>query len=161
MRQIFQAVVPAPFGALGVQILDDAIREIVYLPPGTPAQSPTHALAERAARQLERYLADPDYRFDLPLRPAGTAFQQAVWREICAVPRGSVARYGDIARKLNSAARAVGQACGANPYPPVVPCHRVVSAGGLGGFANHTDGFLMATKRWLLTHEGWLPNRLV
>ena len=77
------------------------------------------------------------------------------------VPRGQVVSYGYIAKRLRSAARAVGQACGANPFPPIVPCHRVVSASGLGGFANNTDGFLIATKRWLLTHEGWLSNSLI
>ncbi|HLU76884.1 MAG TPA: methylated-DNA--[protein]-cysteine S-methyltransferase [Burkholderiales bacterium] len=161
MQTEYQAILPTPFGALGVLTQDDAVREIVYLPPETAPLAPQNALAERACAQLQRYVADPDYIFDLPLCTAGTPFQRAVWREICAVPRGQVTRYADIARKLSSAARAVGQACGANPFPPVVPCHRVVSANGLGGFANHTDGYLMATKRWLLRHEGWLANPLL
>jgi len=161
MPRSFQAVLPTPFGAFGVLTEGEAVREIVYLPPESRAVAPRDALSARVCEQLERYIDDPDYVFDLPLVAAGTAFQQAVWREICAVPRGQVTSYGAIARNLSSAARAVGQACGANPFPPVVPCHRVVSAAGLGGFANHTDGFLMATKRWLLTHEGWLSRPLV
>ncbi len=161
MPSHYQAIVPAPFGALGVITAGKTLREIVYLPPGTAACAATDAVAARAAKQLLRYLDDPDYVFDLPLCEAGTAFQRAVWREICAVPRGQVVNYGYIAKRLNSAARAVGQACGANPFPPAVPCHRVVSASGLGGFANNTDGFLIATKRWLLTHEGCLTDRLL
>lgn len=159
----YHAIVPAPFGALGIVTDDSAtsISEIVYLPSGTRAKSAINPLANRAVEQLVHYFDDPDYVFDLPLCGAGTAFQQAVWREISAVPRGQVLSYGQIAKRLNSAARAVGQACGANPFPPIVPCHRVVSARGLGGFANHTDGFLLDTKRWLLTHEGWLSNTLV
>jgi len=157
MRRIYQAIVPTPFGALGVETDGQAIVEIVYLPPGTSAKTPENQIAERTAAQLLRYIDDPDFRFDLPLCSAGTAFQQAVWREISAIPRGEVVSYGHIAKRLHSAPRAVGQACGANPFPPIVPCHRVVSAAGLGGFANNTDGYLLATKRWLLTHEGWTP----
>lgn len=161
MSTVYQAIVPAPFGALGVVTDGTTVLEIVYLPPGTPAKEAANGLADRAVKQLIRYFDDPDYVFDLPLCAAGTAFQRAVWREISAVPRGQVVSYGHIAKHLRSAARAVGQACGANPFPPIVPCHRVVSASGLGGFANNTDGFLIATKRWLLTHEGWLSNSLI
>jgi methylated-DNA-[protein]-cysteine S-methyltransferase len=159
---VYQAVVAAPFGALGVICDASSVSEIVYLPPGTAPLAPRGALAERVAIQLERYVGDADFRFDLPLMPtAGTPFQRAVWGEISAVPRGRVVSYGYIAKRLGSAARAVGQACGANPFPPIVPCHRVVSASGLGGFANNTDGFLIATKRWLLAHEGCLTDRLL
>ena len=75
-------------------------------------------------------------------------------REIAAIPRGEVRTYGDLAKRLGSSARAVGQACGDNPVPIVVPCHRVVGANGIGGFAHAADGYLVATKRWLLAHEG-------
>jgi len=157
----YQAVVPTPFGALGVLTENEAVREIVYLPPGTAPRDAANAVAARTVQQLLRYLDDPDYAFNLPFCNAGTSFQQAVWREISAVPRGQVVTYGHIAKRLGSAARAVGQACGTNPFPPIVPCHRVVSASGIGGFANNTGGFLIATKRWLLTHEGCLPNSLL
>ncbi|MBX3686348.1 MAG: methylated-DNA--[protein]-cysteine S-methyltransferase [Rhodocyclaceae bacterium] len=149
----FSVVVPAPFGALGVSSDDLVIRSIVFLPPGTPALAPRSALAEEARRQILAYLADPYCRFTLPLGISGSAFQRRVWAEIARIPAGELQRYGDLARRLGSAARAVGQACGANPYPLVVPCHRVVSASGLGGFANSTGGFLLDTKRWLLAHE--------
>jgi methylated-DNA-[protein]-cysteine S-methyltransferase len=63
--------------------------------------------------------------------------------------------YGALAAALQSSARAVGGACGANPYPVVVPCHRVIASdGGLGGFARQRGGFLLEVKRWLLQHEG-------
>jgi len=146
-------VLRAPFGAVGVCSDDLVIRSIVFLPPGTPPLAPRDALAERAQRQILAYLEDPYCSFDLPLGLSGTNFQRRVWAEISRIPAGELRRYGDLARRLASAARAVGQACGANPYPLVVPCHRVVSAGGLGGFANATGGFLLDTKRWLLAHE--------
>lgn len=154
MAADFDAVITTAFGALGVRTAENAISEIRFLPPGTPRQKPTNALAERACAQLAAYLSDPKAGFDLPLKAAGTDFQRSVWRTIAAIPKGKTLTYGEIARQLKSAPRAVGQACGRNPYPVVVPCHRVVAAdGGLGGFASATGGYLLDTKRWLLAHE--------
>lgn len=153
---IFSAVVPAPFGAIGVRTTGDRLQELVYLQPSHALQDPLDALAEQAAMQIERYFAEPDFRFDLPLATVGTHFQQRVWGAIASIPRGTVRTYGDLARLLGSAPRAVGQACGANWFPLVVPCHRVTAAGGLGGFSNSDDasGFHLGVKRWLLAHEG-------
>ena len=153
---IFSAVVPAPFGAIGVRTTGGLLQELVYLPPSYALQDPANALAEQAAAQLERYFAEPDFRFDLPLATVGTGFQQRVWGAIASIPRGTVRTYGDLARLIGSAPRAVGQACGANWFPLVVPCHRVTAAGGLGGFSNSDDanGFHLGVKRWLLAHEG-------
>ena len=153
---LFSAVVEAPFGAIGIRTEAGALRELVYLPPSFDARAPADPLAEKAARQLERYFVEPDFRFDLPLLPAGTAFQRRVWDVIAAIPRGDVLTYGEVARIIQSAPRAVGQACGRNWFPLVIPCHRVVASGGLGGFALHDDetGFHLGVKRWLLTHEG-------
>ena len=155
MNRHFDAVLPAPFGKMGVRIAEGMVRELVYLPDSMPDQAPGCALTRKVARQLEAYYANPDVVFTLPLAPAGTAFQQQVWNRISTVPRGAVTTYGTIARTIGSAPRAVGQACGANWYPIVIPCHRVVSAAGIGGFANHdADGFFLDVKRWLLRHEG-------
>ena len=154
MAAEFDAVMKTPFGALGVRTEGNAVAEIRFLPPGTRATKPKTALAERACTQLSAYLADPKAGFDLPLAPAGTPFQRSVWRAIAAIPKGRTLTYGEIAKRLKSAPRAVGQACGRNPYPMVVPCHRVVAAdGGLGGFASATGRYLLDTKRWLLEHE--------
>ncbi len=154
MAAEFDAVLAAPFGALGVRTEGNAIAEIRFLPPGTPALKPKTALAERACAQLASYLTDPKAGFDLPLKADGTDFQRSVWCAIAAIPQGKTLTYGEIAKRLKSAPRAVGQACGRNPYPVVVPCHRVVAAdGGLGGFASATGGYLLDTKRWLLEHE--------
>jgi methylated-DNA-[protein]-cysteine S-methyltransferase len=153
---IFDAIVLAPFGAVGVRTDTAVVRELVYLPKTFDEKASTNAIAERAALQLERYFADPDSRFDLPLQSLGTAFQHRVWKAISAIPRGEVLTYGDIAKLIRSAPRAVGQACGANWFPIVIPCHRVTAAGGLGGFSNSDDesGFHLGVKRWLLRHEG-------
>jgi methylated-DNA-[protein]-cysteine S-methyltransferase len=105
------------------------------------------------ASQLERYRADPDTRFDFPIAIEGTPLQRAVWDAMCAIPRGRTRTYGDIARELGADARDIGQACGDNRLPIVIPCHRVVAANGLGGFAHATSGYLIEVKRWLLAHE--------
>lgn len=153
---LFSAIVAAPFGAIGIRTEQGAVRELVYLPRTFDEKAPTDALAEQAARQVARYLAEPDFRFALPLAAVGTAFQRRVWEVIAAIPRGEVLTYGAVAKRLGSAPRAVGQACGANWFPLVIPCHRVTAAGGLGGFSNHDDatGFHVGVKRWLLAHEG-------
>ena len=137
--------------AVGTQ--DGRVAQIRYLPPSTPTLAPRNALAERAARQLERYREDPDTSFDLPLAIEGTDFQKRVWAAMCAIPRGRTRTYGELASELGDHARAVGQACGDNRLPIVIPCHRVVAADGIGGFAHSTDGFLIEAKRWLLLHE--------
>jgi methylated-DNA-[protein]-cysteine S-methyltransferase len=154
--ELFSAIVAAPLGAVGVRTEAGLLRELVYLPPHFHEKEAQDAVAERAAEQLSRYFADPAYRFDLPLAPVGSAYQQRVWAAIASIPRGQVRTYGDVARLIGSAPRAVGQACGANWFPLVIPCHRVTAAGGLGGFANHDDGngFHLGVKRWLLAHEG-------
>ena len=154
--ELFSAIVAAPFGAIGIRTEGDRVREMVYLQPRFEEKDPENATAELAARQVEQYLRDPDFRFELPLFETGSAFQKRVWGAISAIPRGSVLTYGRIAREIGSAPRAVGQACGANWFPLVIPCHRVTAAGGLGGFSNSDDenGFHLSVKRWLLRHEG-------
>jgi len=152
--QTYQAVIAAPGFCLGVRCDETEIHAIEFLEP-CPEVAPGNALAAEAARQLRAYLADPDFAFGLPLRPSGTAFQRRVWEQIAAIPGRQTRTYGEVAKALHNAPRAVGQACGANPFPLLVPCHRVVAAGGgLGGFARHGGGFLLDVKRWLLAHEG-------
>lgn len=154
----YQAVVAAPGFALGVQCTDDEITRIDFL-EAQPEQAPNTLLAAEAARQLQGYLSNPAFEFSLPLRPSGTTFQRRVWEQISAIPTGHTDTYGQLAKNLKNAPRAVGQACGANPFPLVVPCHRVIaSGGGLGGFARERGGLLLDIKRWLLRHEAGLSN---
>ena len=159
----WSAVMQAPFGKLGIKtgICDDSlmIQEIFYVSQDAPLQHPTNALAQLAIRQIEHYLVDPSFTFDLPLIPYGTNHQNRVWREISGIPLGQVTTYGALAKAIKSAPRAVGQACGSNPYPIVVPCHRVIAATGIGGFARHDEeGYHRSIKTWLLQHEGVIDN---
>lgn len=153
MEKPFQAVVVAPTFCLGVRCDEAEILALEFLPPRAEL-APTNALAAETVRQLRAYLADADFAFCLPLQPAGTRFQRRVWEQIAQIPSRQTRSYGDVAKAIKSAPRAVGQACGANPYPVVVPCHRVIAAGGgLGGFARQGGDFFLDVKRWLLAHE--------
>lgn len=141
--------IPSPLGPITIEDEDGAIVRIRMGDDGARERSPA---LEAAAEQLTRYFAGTLTRFDLPLAPRGTAFQRRVWDALSAIPYGALRSYGDLARDLGSVARAVGQACGANPLPIVVPCHRVLAqGGGIGGFSGFhgTD-----SKRFLLALEG-------
>lgn len=151
----YQAKIATPFAVLGLRIEEDWLTDIEYLPLDTPLLAPRTPLAKEVCNQLLAYIADPDFVFDLSLHIGGTVHQRRVWRAIQDIPAGSTRSYGDIAVELHSAPRAVGQACGANRLPIVIPCHRVIAkSGGLGGFMNASDGVPLTIKRWLLQHEG-------
>jgi methylated-DNA-[protein]-cysteine S-methyltransferase len=149
----YAAVLSAPTFSIGIECNADEITGIDYLEPQSEV-APTTLLAQEVVRQLRAWLKDPRFDFGLPLAPAGTHFQRRVWNAVAAIPPGRTMSYGEVAAAIRSGPRAVGNACGANPYPIVVPCHRVVAANqGLGGFGRNNDGFLLDIKRWLLRHE--------
>jgi len=150
----YQAKLKTPFGILGIRCTDDALTCIEFLAPDTAPQPPRNVFARKVCKQLSAYCADADFHFDLALQPGGTAHQNKVWQAMCAIPRGQVRTYGDLAAQIGSAPRAVGQACGNNPIPIVIPCHRVVGKADLGGFMHHSGGYALDIKRWLLKHEG-------
>ena len=150
----FNAKMKTPFAVLGIRTAAGVVTTIEYLPRSERAKPPDNALAERVMRQIERYFADPEFRFTLPLAAAGTPFRERIREALNAIPVGESRTYGELARRLHTAPRAVGGACGANDIALVVPCHRVVgSQGSLGGFMHAIDGDPLAIKRWLLTHE--------
>ncbi|HSM97977.1 MAG TPA: methylated-DNA--[protein]-cysteine S-methyltransferase [Gallionella sp.] len=156
----YQAKIAVPFGVLGIRCDDRALIGIDFLPATQKPQRATGAFAETVCEQLLRYLEDPDEQFSVPLRPGGTPHQQKVWLAMCNIPRGKTRSYGELAAELRSAAQAVGQACGANPIPIIIPCHRVVGKTGLGGFMRHAGGDPLDIKRWLLAHEAAAPLSL-
>jgi len=153
----WDAVIEFPKMKVAIATREEKVSGIRYLPLASESKDPRNALAERAARQLERYRGDPDAKFDLPLLVEGSEFQRRLWQALREIPRGRTLTYGEMARKLGAvdheAARAVGQACGDNRLPIVIPCHRVVGADGIGGFSHTTSGYLIEAKRWLLMHE--------
>ena len=143
-----------PFAVLDIHTAGEFLTHIEYLPRGAATLDPLDRLAERVCRQIERYLDDPEYRFNLPFGYRGTDFQCRVWRAIGAIPSGRTQTYLDVARQLRTAPRPVGGACGANRIPLMIPCHRVLGSGGIGGFMRMRRGPGIEIKRWLLRHEG-------
>ena len=155
----FQACLRAPFATLGITTTATHVTGIRFLAPTMPPKAPRRdTLAYLACLQLQRYLEEPRYAFDLPLALSGTHHRLQVWEAMQRIAPGLTRTYGEIAEELGSSARAVGGACGANPIPLVVPCHRIVAAGrSLGGFMGSREpGFELGIKRWLLEHEGAL-----
>lgn len=136
------------FGRLGIEETDGAITRLVW--DGRDAGRETPLLKEAAA-QMRAYDQGQLQQFDLPYAVTGSEFQRQVCEVMFAIPFGETLTYGDIAKQLGQPAQPVGQACGANPIPVIIPCHRVLSATGLGGFSG--DGGI-ETKVALLRHEG-------
>jgi methylated-DNA-[protein]-cysteine S-methyltransferase len=151
------ALLIAPFGGVAIVADARAIISIRLQASATRAIAPPkNTLAHLACVQLMAYFDNPRFEFDLPIRLAGSKHQLDVWQAMRAIAAGHTETYGAIADKVGSNARAVGTACGKNPVPIVVPCHRVVAASGLGGFMGGKRDDPLAIKRWLLTHEGAL-----
>jgi methylated-DNA-[protein]-cysteine S-methyltransferase len=149
----YQAKLTVPFGVLGIRCDDRALLGIDFLPATEKTQRAASALAKTVCDQLQHYFENPDAKFSVPFNAVGTPHQQKVWLAMCNIPRGETRSYGELATALNSGAQAVGQACGANPIPIIIPCHRVVGKSGLGGFMRHASGVPLDIKRWLLAHE--------
>jgi methylated-DNA-[protein]-cysteine S-methyltransferase len=141
--------IPSPIGQLTIEEAGDMIVAIRW---GNGGGNGSPLLAE-AARQLAAFFDGRLKDFDLPLSPAGTAFENRVWQAMQMIPYGETRTYGDLAHATDSGPRAVGRACGRNPIPIVIPCHRVLARGGLGGYSG--DGGLV-TKQRLLALEGAL-----
>ena len=154
-------VIAAPVGCLGIstEMVEGSLMlsRMDYLSANASLIAPQNQLAKEVARQCKAYFQDPHWQFDLPTKPAGTEHQRRVWASIQEIPAGQTRTYGELAKQIQSGARSVGTACGANPYPLIAPCHRVVSAQGIGGFMKeNSPGLYRQIKLWLLRHEGAL-----
>lgn len=156
---------PAKLSAwLLVYFSDSAVVEVVYCTNKPRADiTLTHIhtlplshypLAKRIVDELSAYWKNPHFVFQLPLLPRGTAYQQKVWALMRSIPVGQTITYGQASDKLQSSPRAIGGACGANPIPLFIPCHRIVAKRGLGGFSHQRDGKMLTIKHYLLKHEG-------
>lgn len=149
----YDAVIASPVGRLGIVLEDGSLADISFLGDGATLKPPRSAAARKIRRQLHSYFTNPCFAFRVPMTLSGTAFQQRVWHALQRIPAGRTLSYGVLARKLATSARAVGNACRANPIPIVIPCHRVVAANGAGGFMGRRSGGPLRLKHWLLEHE--------
>ena len=135
-------------GVFSIEETDGAITALHWRAAKMDEETP---LLVEARRQLIAYAQGDLTEFDLPLVPEGGPLQQAVLAEMRAIPFGETKTYGEIAKVVGAPAQAVGQACGANTIPVIIPCHRVTGTGGLGGFSGMGS---VETKVELLRHEG-------
>jgi methylated-DNA-[protein]-cysteine S-methyltransferase len=122
----------SPVGALGADAVDGAVTALHWGRDGTLAEGP---LYKQMADELAAYFAGTLQKFQTPVAPRGSAFQQRFSAALCAIPYGETRTYGELANDLGVSAQAIGQACGANPIAIIIPCHRVLAAGGLGGYS--------------------------
>jgi methylated-DNA-[protein]-cysteine S-methyltransferase len=146
----------SPIGRLAIHTQDGRVTQLDYAVRGAVSKVLTDPLHKTIKRQLQRYFANPSTNFSLPLALRGTPFQQRVWQALQAIPVSQTRSYGELATRLHTSARAIGNACRANPVPLIVPCHRVVAKNHIGGFSGATRGSQIERKRWLLRHEGAL-----
>lgn len=158
MNTEFSAIVPSPFGAIGINTQDDFLIGLALLSHemlvGSVKEKPaTDAFTQSIVNQIKTYLADSKAALDSRYALHGTPFQTRVWHVIAQIPSGQVLNYTALANKVGSGPRAVANACGANNVPLFIPCHRVVAKNGLGGFMQGEAGGL-SIKQWLLKHEG-------
>lgn len=130
---------------IGLEILLDTKDEVI-----NPAPTP---FITKIIKQLDNYFFNPKFRFSLPMKIVGTPMQKTIWKELQKIPIGDVVTYGEIARKIHTSPRVVGNACCKNPIPIIIPCHRVVGAVDLGGYSGTRVGNMLSVKQWLLEHE--------
>lgn len=161
MDSEFTLELSSPLGHLKLEFQDNRLSSLQIIEVPTILEKLSVAtvknipsISDKIRRLLNQYFSSAIAFTALPLLPQGTAFQCSVWKALTEIPLGETRTYGDIAKQLNSSPRAVGNACRKNPIQIIVPCHRVVSANNLGGYAGKTDGGQLEIKRWLLNHEG-------
>jgi len=161
MASEFTLYFPTPLGSLQLDFQENELCSLSITENSSAKdqmlefkQEGENKVRENTLSQLDSYFCSAISFLTIPLAPQGTPFQRSVWHELSEIPLGETRTYGDIAKKLNSSPRAVGNACRKNPVQIIIPCHRVISAKGIGGYAGETEGRQLKIKRWLLKHEG-------
>lgn len=154
---VYRLTMMSPVGPLTIFESGGRITRLVWATRQHSHNAKPTPVLEAARVQLAHYFDGRLTDFELPLAPEGSAFETAVWDEIAAIPFGRTETYGTLATRLGSAPRAVGRACGTNPIPIIIPCHRVLGAGGtLNGYSGQGG---LATKSFLLRLEGVAVSR--
>ncbi len=152
---MFDFILKTPIGHLGIQCKNEKVSAICFLEKSiVPLPSAKQSKnVRKIAKKIEDFFDTPVCLKDIEVLLEGTPFQKKVWQAIRQIPLGQKKTYGELAKKLNTSARAVGMACRTNPVPLIIPCHRVVGASGIGGFSGFVQGSMVAIKEWLLDHE--------
>lgn len=145
------AIVSTPIGLLRITANDTEIEQINFCEDEHVKEETSHPVLSRCMQELDTYFSGESAVFSIPLADRGTPFQKAVWNALRRIPNGKTISYGDLAQKAGypQAARAVGSAMRNNPFPVIIPCHRVLLADGSVG--QYVGG--NRCKQWLLEHE--------
>ncbi len=157
MSEKASAAIHSPFVAIVITTNDAAITglQLHRLDSTRALLPPKDSVAELACQRLDAYFNNSRFIFDLPLKIIGAEHQIKVWQAMRLIAPGSASSYGELAKQINSSPRAVGQTCGQNPIPIIIPCHRIVAANGtIGGFMRGQTDHTLTIKRWLLRYEG-------
>jgi methylated-DNA-[protein]-cysteine S-methyltransferase len=151
----YTAIINSPIGHLGIKLNEQHsfITRIDFLDKKHALKTSTIPLIKKAIAELEKYFKNPQYIFTLPLQANGTELQQKIWKAMQKIPVGKTLSYGELAEKIKTSPRVIGNACRANSLPIFIPCHRIVAKNNLGGFAGAITGELIDMKLWLLNHE--------
>jgi methylated-DNA-[protein]-cysteine S-methyltransferase len=149
------AVISSPIGPIGIQLSTDQqfVTHLNFLERYHELKPSSHPLVNHINTELENYFKNPHHVFSIPMQLIGTEFQKCIWQALCKIPVGKTQSYGELAEKLDTSPRVIGNACRANPLPLIIPCHRIVAKQHIGGFAGATRGDLLNIKTWLLGHE--------
>lgn len=153
MHHSYTAIISSPIGKLGIITTDSYLVCIDFLSDAYQTYPPHNSLAQQVCDELTAYFINSKHKFTLPLAENGTSFQKTVWQTLRNISSGSTLTYGQLAMMLETSARAIGNACRANPIPIIIPCHRIVAKQQLGGYSGNTSAHLPLIKQWLIEHE--------
>lgn len=155
MKERYDAIFSTDIATIGIQLENSKLIKVDYLTSKNNIK-PTSKFAENIQNKIEKYLKDTSKTNNLKIdvKLDVTPFQEKVLNQLILIPYGETKTYGEIAKKLKTSPRAVGNACRRNPIPIVIPCHRVVASKGLGGYSGSIEGETQDIKRNLLKLEG-------
>ena len=151
---VYQATVSTPVGKIGVRTSDNYLLGIDYLADNNLIIKPRTIVSKDTVEQVFCYFADPEFSFEIPVSLNVTSFQKRVLQALQKIPVGTIQSYAELAQKLGTKPRLVGNACSKNPIPIIIPCHRIIASIDIGGYRGAIKGHLLEIKRWLLQHEG-------
>jgi methylated-DNA-[protein]-cysteine S-methyltransferase len=148
---LIETAFSTPFGWLNMEFDEHYIYRCIFTDNPVSSDHPATTQSRLIASELDNYFSNCHHRFQLPLKPQGTLYQQRVWNALLVIPVGRTVTYGELAQTLQSSPRAIGQACKSNPLALFIPCHRVVGKTNQGGYMGRTEALCYKTN--LLNHE--------
>jgi methylated-DNA-[protein]-cysteine S-methyltransferase len=149
----YSSVISTPVANLGMQIDDSSLYGLSWLPKNYPVKISKTGVAREVFIAIQTYIQSGEPLPPVPIQLVGSVFQIKIWKALKDIPMGTVVSYGDLAKQLKTSSRAIGQACRTNPVVLFIPCHRVVSVNGIGGYMGIQKKINI--KKWVLHHEGY------